>query len=264
MQITNRPTVGRDNDHTRDFKKRWETKIRGYSKELMEMLTEYCLEEVEMIEQEGKTIDNKIGELWDEQEKESFDKELTDMLKEDEENIRKLKEKKLKNDRIKTRTKETDGTNSPQYTAENVTGYIRDRMRSNKRSKRKQQQTKTSERMVRFATTNAECGNDHQRAQLGGRRMLQRDRSPKRTNNQTRVAHSESQGRQMLQEHSKIYQQTHSGRNTKTREENQQTHCRRNVETRQQSTRTLPKEQRQTGRKYFLRGARGSPERDKN
>ena len=55
------------------------------------MLTEYYLEEVEMIEQEGKTIDNKIGELWDEQEKESFDKELTDMLKEDEENIRKLK-----------------------------------------------------------------------------------------------------------------------------------------------------------------------------
>ena len=71
----------------------------------MEMLTEYYLEEVEMIEQEGKTIDNKIGELWDEQEKETFDKELTDMLKEDEENIRKLKEKKLKNDRIKTRTK---------------------------------------------------------------------------------------------------------------------------------------------------------------
>ena len=28
------------------------------------------------------------------------------MLKEDEENIRKLKEKKLKNDRVKTRTKE--------------------------------------------------------------------------------------------------------------------------------------------------------------
>ena len=69
LQITKRPTVGRDNDHTRDFKKRWETKIRGYSKELMEMLTEYYLEEVEMIEQEGKTIDNKIGELWDKQEK---------------------------------------------------------------------------------------------------------------------------------------------------------------------------------------------------
>ena len=119
------------------------------------MLTEYYLEEVEMIEHEGKIIDNKIGDLWDEQEKESFDKELTDMLKEDEENIRKLKEKKLKNDRIKAKTKETDGKNSPQYAAKNVTRYIRDRMLSNKRSKRKQQQTKTSERMVISSTTNA-------------------------------------------------------------------------------------------------------------
>ena len=101
LKITNRPTVDRDNDHTRDFKKRRETKIRGYSKELIEMLREYYVDEVEMIEHKGSTIDNKIGELWDEQGKESFDKELTDIFKEDEENIRKLKEKKLKNGRIK-------------------------------------------------------------------------------------------------------------------------------------------------------------------
>ena len=43
------------------------------------------------------------------------------MLKEDDKNIGKLKEKKLKNDRIKARTKETDETNSPQYTAKNAT-----------------------------------------------------------------------------------------------------------------------------------------------
>ena len=40
------------------------------------MLTEYYVDEVEMIEHKGTTIDNIIGELWDEQEKESFDKEL--------------------------------------------------------------------------------------------------------------------------------------------------------------------------------------------
>ena len=57
------------------------------------MLTEYYSEETELTDEETKEIENKIKALWNEKEEECFDKELTEILQEDEENIRKNKNK---------------------------------------------------------------------------------------------------------------------------------------------------------------------------
>ena len=75
------------------------------------------------------------------------------MLKEDEKNIRRLKEKKLRNDRMKTRGQDRTETEQPQYTTTYVVDFIKDRVRSKKKKNKKQIDVGT--RRVTFAAAAA-------------------------------------------------------------------------------------------------------------
>ena len=118
------------------------------------MMTEYYDEESVLMDKEIKEIEDKMKALWSQEEEDTFSNDLTETLKEDEEAIRKTKEKKLKNNRLKYRNRVDKDSNPPKFTAENVTNIIRERVRTDKSKNRNQGEGSKAERSVRLISEN--------------------------------------------------------------------------------------------------------------
>ena len=106
------------------------------------------------MDEEIKEIEDRMKALWSQKEEDTFINDLTEILKEDEEAIRKTKEKKLKNDRLKYRNRVNKDGNPPKFTAENVTNFIRERVRTDRSENRNHGEGRKAERSVRLISEN--------------------------------------------------------------------------------------------------------------